>query len=153
MNIKLRQARLDEADLLTALAMRSKRSNGYNEDFMARCRDELTVTRQSLAAAELWVAETDIVCGCVGLSVDETGNSGEVFSFFVDPDLKRQGIGRLLWQNLVERMEKKTIRYLRLDADPSAVAFYQALGFTIAHQVPSGSIEGRTLPHMRIELK
>ncbi|MCP4073614.1 MAG: GNAT family N-acetyltransferase [Hyphomicrobiales bacterium] len=153
MNIKLRPARLDEADLLTALAMRSKRSNGYNEDFMARCRDELTVTRKSLVAAELWVAETDRVCGYVGLSVDETGNSGEVFSFFVEPDLKRQGIGRLLWQNLVERMEKKTIRYLRLDADPSAVAFYQALGFRIVHQVPSGSIEGRTLPHMRIELE
>lgn len=106
MNIKLRQARLDEADLLSDLAMRSKQSNGYDDEFMARCRDELTVTRQSLALAELWVAEADRICGCVGLSVDEAGNSGEVFSFFVDPDFKRRGIGRLLWQDLVERMEK-----------------------------------------------
>lgn len=156
MNLKLRQARLDEAELLTDLAMRSKQSNGYDDEFMAQCRNELTVTDESLFAAEFWVAEDEAknytVCGCVGLSVDEEGNSAEVHSFFIDPDWKRKGIGRRLWQDLVKRAGNMGIMQLRLDADPSAVAFYEALGFEIVSYTPSGSIVGRTLPHMTIAL-
>ncbi len=156
MNFKLRQARADEAQLLSDLAMRSKQSNGYDDEFMEQCRDEITVTEKSLLAAEFWVAETTVersaVCGCVGLSVDEAGNSAEVCSFFVDPDWKRKGIGRLLWLDLVKRAVNIGIRQLRLDADPCAVAFYEALGFETVSYKPSGSIAGRTLPHMTITL-
>jgi N-acetylglutamate synthase-like GNAT family acetyltransferase len=156
MNYKLRQARLDEAQMLTDLAMRSKQSNGYDDEFMKQCRDELTVTEKSLLAAEYWVAEAEAnnnsVCGCVGLSVDEAGNSAEVHSFFIDPDWKRQGLGRLLWQDLVKRAGNMGVTQLRLDADPSAVAFYEALGFEIVSFTPSGSIVGRSLPHMTTAL-
>ena len=156
MKFKLRQARPEEASLLTELAMRSKQSNGYDDEFMAQCRDELTVTEKNLLAAEFWVAQAETngnsVCGCVGLSVDESGNSAEVFSFFVDPARKRMGIGRLLWQDLVTRAGNMGVKHLRLDADPSAVAFYQTLGFEIVSYTPSGSIAGRTLPHMTITL-
>jgi N-acetylglutamate synthase-like GNAT family acetyltransferase len=160
MNYRLRQARPDEAQLLTDLAMRSKQSNGYDDEFMEQCRDELAVTEKSLLAAEYWVAEAGAkssavngtVCGCVGLSVDEAGTSAEVYSFFIDPDWKRKGIGRLLWQDLVNRAGNMGIRQLRLDADPSAVAFYEAIGFEIVSYTPSGSIAGRTLPHMTISL-
>ena len=162
MNYRLRQARLEEAALLTDLAMRSKQSNGYDDQFMRQCREELTVTDKSLLDGEFRVAEAasgdnaaqyNDICGCVGLCVDESGNSAEIYSFFVDPDCKRQGIGRLLWQDLVKRASNRGISQLRLDADPAAVAFYEALGFKIVSYVPSGSIAGRTLPHMTITLK
>ena len=42
--------------------------------------------------------------------------------------------------------------FLHLDADPFAVPFYTAMGFTVEGFVPSGSIEGRELPHMTYEL-
>ena len=99
-----------------------------------------------------WVAVAETVCGVVGLSCDETGNSGEVNALFIDPEWKRKGIGRLLWQKLVERAAQKGIKYLRLDADPSAVRFYKALGLQTVREVPSGSIAGRTLPQMTITL-
>ena len=152
MNIQIRQARLEEADLLTELSMRSKQSNGYDDAFMAACRDELTVTKESLLKGEYWVAVAETVCGVVGLSCDETGNSGEVSAFFIDPEWKRKGIGRLLWQKLVERAVQKGIKYLRLDAEPSAVPFYKALGLETVREVPSGSLAGRTLPQMTITL-
>jgi len=156
MKYNIRQAHPHEAQLLTDLAMRSKQSNGYDDEFMEQCRDELTVTEQSLLEAEFWVAETEdennVVCGCVGLSVDKVGKSAEVNSFFIDPDWKRQGIGRLLWQDLVLRAIDMGISQLRLDADPSAVSFYEALGFEIISYTPSGSIAGRKLPHMTITL-
>ena len=48
--ITIRLARLDEAEQLTQLALRSKASWGYSEEFMAACRDELTLTAARLAA-------------------------------------------------------------------------------------------------------
>jgi len=42
--------------------MRSKRSNGYDEPFMAACREELTVTGEHLVEGEYWVADCGVVC-------------------------------------------------------------------------------------------
>ena len=42
---------------------------------------------------------------------------------------------------------------LVLDADLNAEEFYQSLGFVKVKETPSGSIEGRFIPHMRLDLK
>jgi len=132
--------------------MRSKRSNGYDEPFMAACRKELTVTGERLLEGEYWVAESDVVCECACLVADPRSRSGEVHAFFIDPEWQGKGIGSLLWQKLVERAKEKGLAGLHLDADPFAVPFYKALGFEVVGEVPSGSIAGRSLPHMTIAI-
>ena len=151
MTIEIRRARSDEADFLTELSMRSKRSNGYDAAFMEACREELTVTASRLEQGEYWVAQSDVVCGLACL-LDGGDGYGEVHAFFIDPDVQRQGIGRALWLKLVERAKARGIGVLSLDADPTAVPFYRALGFVEVGKAPSGSIEGRTLPRMEIRL-
>ena len=133
--------------------MRSKQSNGYDDVFMASCREELTLTEHDIRTDCCWVAEDKAPCGVVGLSFDQDGSNGVVFSFFVDPNLKRKGIGQRLWQSVVEHARAQGLKSLQLDADPEAVPFYTALGFQITGEVPSGSIEGRMLPHMTIDLE
>ena len=147
-DITIRLASQDETRVLTELSLRSKRSNGYDEAFMAACREELTVTRQSLAEGEYWVAECGGLCGCACLLTDPDGRGGEVHAFFIDPAWQRRGVGRLLWRKLAERAREKGLAELRLDADPAAVPFYEAMGFTVVGEAPSGSIPGRKLPHM-----
>jgi GNAT superfamily N-acetyltransferase len=119
---------------------------------MAACRDELTVTADDLRAGEYWIAEDGIVCGCACLLPDPKGPKGEVHAFFIDPDYQRQGVGRLLWQKLVERARAQKLVELRLDADPFAVSFYENLGFQVVGTMPSGSIVGRHIPHMKIAI-
>jgi len=148
MQITIRRAQLDEADILTELSIRSKQSNGYDDTFMAACHNELTVTKKLLSNNEYWVADIGHICGCACLSED-VGNTGEVHAFFIDPNWKRQGIGKLLWQKLLESAKAKNLKSLHLDADPFAVPFYEAQGFKTIHETPSGSIPGRTLPHMK----
>ena len=41
---------------------------------------------------------------------------------------------------------------LTLNADPSAVPFYEHVGARIVGTSPSGSIPGRELPRMRIDI-
>ncbi|MDP6876881.1 MAG: GNAT family N-acetyltransferase [Alphaproteobacteria bacterium] len=150
--MKLRRARLDDNNVLTALFFRSKQSNGYDDAFMAACREELTVTADDLKAGEYWIAETHEVCGCACLLPDPDRPTGEVHAFFIDPNHQRQGVGRLLWQKLLERARAQNLVELRLDADPFAVPFYRKLGFEIVGTMPSGSIPGREIPHMKIAI-
>lgn len=150
--MKIRRARSHEADTITALVMRSKRSNGYDEAFMEACREELRVTPDLLKAREVWIAEDTVICGCASLVVETDRKTAEVGLFFVDPDCKRQGVGQRLWERLLSRSRELGLQMLHLDADPSAVPFYEKQGFRTVGQTPSGSIPGRTIPYMELRL-
>lgn len=149
LNLNLRRARLEEANLLTELCVRSKQSNGYDDAFMEACRAELTVTENHMMQGEYWVAENDRVCGCICLGMNKMKSVGEVHAFFIEPDCRRMGIGKMLWSKLLERARAKELAELYLDSDPFAVQFYEKLGFEITESVASGSISGRTLPRMK----
>ena len=151
--IKIRPARADEGVALTALSMRSKQSNGYDDAFMAACREELTISADQIRTNEYWVAEAGEICGCASLTVDAAAGTGEVHSFFVEPSLKGSGIGRKLGQKLHERAQAQGLKALVLEADPNAVPFYESMGFVKIGESPSGSIEGRFIPHMKLDLK
>ncbi|MGI9417561.1 MAG: GNAT family N-acetyltransferase [Geminicoccaceae bacterium] len=151
MNVTIRRARTDEAEILTAVSMRAKRSNGYDDAFMEACRAELTVTAAGMKDGEYWIADSGSVCGWACL--EETDDRcGEVNAFFIDPEWQRRGVGRLLWQKVVERARILGLKTLCLDADPAAVPFYRAIGFVEIGHAPSGSIEGRMLPRMACQL-
>jgi len=153
----IRPATEKDAEALTALAMVSKRSNGYDDAFMTACVEELRVTPAMLEAHAYWVAEDDRPCGFIGLRVgsgEATGDSaaGEIAALYVHPDRQGRGVGRLLWTAMEREARAMGIRSLRLDADPAAEAFYRRLGLVTTGTAPSGSIPGRMLPHMRIDL-
>ena len=152
MSVTVRLAQPDEAEALTDLSLRSKQSNGYDQDFMDACRAELTVTEDDVREGLYWVAEQDGLCGCVSLVADPDKAAGEIHAFFVDPDRQRSGIGRALWQTALDRAGALGLNELKLDADPNAVDFYRKLGFTVVGSSPSGSIPGRSIPHMVLKL-
>ena len=157
MKVRLRETRVrraepTDAEALTGLSLRSKRSNGYDGCFMAACREELTVTAERLERGEYWLAESDELLGYACLVEDSAGGTGEVHAFFVEPRWQGKGVGRLLWNKLRERARAKGLVGLHLDADPAAAPFYERLGFRTVGQAPSGSIPGRTLPYMTITL-
>ena len=124
---------------------------------MAACRDELTVTAEQLRKQEWWVAidteKSDAVCGCACLDVHAHSRTGEVDALFIDPLWQRKGVGKLLWVKLRERAAQQNLVSLTLAADPNAVPFYEAIGWTIQGQTPSGSIADRFLPRMVIDLR
>ncbi|KJS15204.1 MAG: hypothetical protein VR78_09090 [Hoeflea sp. BRH_c9] len=147
--MRIRQARLDDADSLTELAMRSKASHGYDHSFMEACREELRIDEEALAHRDLWVAETDEdgIVGFFGLWPPENAIA-EVDPLFVEPSFQGRGIGRTLWGHLEQRARQAEAITIRLDADPHAVRFYERMGCVITGEAPSGSIAGRLLPQM-----
>jgi len=143
----LRPARPDEAGALTALALRAKAFWGYDEAFMAACRDELTVHPDTVTAHRTAVAQdADEVIGFVTLEGEPP--RGAVGMLFVAPDAMRRGTGRLLYGHVLAAAARLGFTDLTIDADPNAEPFYRAMGAVTVGRTPSGSIPGRTLPLM-----
>jgi predicted N-acetyltransferase YhbS len=89
----IRPARPDEAELLTGIALRAKAYWGYDEAFMAACREELTVDAAVIERASTFtvVAEDDgRVRGFAVLAAAPP--SGELAMLFVEPDRIGRGI-------------------------------------------------------------
>lgn len=150
---RLRAARPQEAAALTALALRSKAYWGYDEDFMTACRGELTLRGETVAAHRTTVAEEadgGRVLGFVTLEGEPP--LGAVGMLFVSPDAMGRGAGRLLYGHAVRTAAGLGFTRLTIDADPNAESFYRAMGAVTVSRVPSGSIPGRTLPLMSVDV-
>ncbi|WP_299817308.1 GNAT family N-acetyltransferase [uncultured Roseibium sp.] len=150
----IRRAEPGDRDALTDLCMRSKRSNGYDDAFMAQCAEELRVRDSWISDDHFWLAETASgnPVGCIRLSIAADGETGEVGTCFVDPDWKGKQVGRRLFGPLLEEARNRGVTRIELDSDPFAEPFYVRMGFVTTGRTPSGSIAGRTLPRMELLL-
>ncbi len=150
--ILVRRAKPSEAEALSALALRSKAHWGYDPDFIARCREALTVTEAMIASHDVFVAESS--GRPLGFYVLKAGPADEgVLDFmFVDPVAIGQGLGERLWRHAVQRAAGHGYKALRIDADPHAEGFYRRMGAVRVGEVASTVDPGRMLPLMRYRL-
>jgi GNAT superfamily N-acetyltransferase len=149
--VRIRKARPDEAGELTELALRSKAHWGYDEAFMASCREELTVRPSEVGERRTALAERDgRVLGFT--TVDGRPPEGAVGMMFVDPEALGQGIGRALFAHALDTARAAGFHRLTIDADPNAEPFYRAMGAVRIGETPSGSIPGRVLPLLAVTL-
>lgn len=152
---RLRPARAGEAALLSALALRSKGHWGYDAAFLAACRDELTMRDDELAERRTVVAELPDSRGgrVVGFrTLEGEPPVGVLGMMFVDPDAIGRGVGGALARHLIEEARAAGFTRLTIDADPNAEAFYLAQGAVRVGATPSGSIAGRVLPLLELDL-
>jgi GNAT superfamily N-acetyltransferase len=149
--LQMRPAQPEEAGPLSALALRSKAYWGYDETFMAQCREELTLHPHELEPDRMGVAVADATpIGFYSL----IGNppTGEVGHLFVDPPWIGRGIGRRLWDDMVTTARALGFTAVMISSDPSAAPFYTAMGGQWVGSIASGSIVGRELPLFRYEI-
>lgn len=151
MDIRLRAARTDEADLLGELALRSKGYWGYDSSFLDACRTELTFRPDELGARRIVVAESaGRVLGFYSLDGEPPG--GELGNMWVEPDSIGTGVGRHLWLHAIQTAQTAGFMELRIGAEPFAEGFYLAMGAERVGETPSSSIPGRTLPLLELRL-
>jgi GNAT superfamily N-acetyltransferase len=148
----VRPARVDEAQLLSELAMRSKAHWGYDGSFMEQCRAELTVTAEAIAKGLTFVFEGNQAV--LGLYTIEqlTSERMEISLLFVEPAFIGHGYGRALIQHAIDSAWSRGAATLEVQGDPNAVDFYQAMGGRQVALRPSASIAGRMLPVFEIDI-
>ncbi|MFE4370317.1 GNAT family N-acetyltransferase [Streptomyces sp. NPDC056835] len=143
--MRIREARPDEARALSALVLRSKAHWGYDEAFLAACRDELTVSAGEVTARRIVVAEDETSGEALGVaSLEGRAPDGTLGLLFVEPRVLGLGIGRALYAHVLDTARELGFERLTIDSDPHAVDFYRALG---ARPVPGGG----ALPRLLVE--
>lgn len=151
MPVTIRSPTREELSGLSDLCFRSKAVWRYDAAFMDACRDELTFDQHELQSTSIAVAE--LGGNAIGVAqVKVVGSEAELLKLFVEPAALRKGIGRTLLNWAIEISSAKGAVRLTIDADPDAVPFYLRMGARRAGEAPSGSIPGRMLPRLIIEL-
>jgi hypothetical protein len=85
-SLYIRQARAQEAAILSSLAFRSKQFWGYTADFMEAALPDLTLTPEFIAAHPVFLLEeAGEIVGFYSLH-DEGNKTVELEHFFVAPD-------------------------------------------------------------------
>jgi N-acetylglutamate synthase-like GNAT family acetyltransferase len=147
----IRPARVNEASLLSALALRSKAHWGYDAEFLEACRAELTISADYIRRAPVFVLEEDgRVVGFYGLR--DQGTELELLYLFVEPAAIGGGHGRRLWGHAVWTAARLGFQKLTIESDPYAEAFYLAMGARRVGEVSSTLRPGRTLPLLEFSL-
>jgi N-acetylglutamate synthase-like GNAT family acetyltransferase len=153
MDIQIRRARPDEADVLTEIARAAKRHWGYPENWIEHWQDDLTITPDFITANEMYVALAgEEIAGCCALVMRDS--LAELEHMWIRPAHMGNGVGRTLFKQIVERATQLKATSLELSADPNAEGFYQRMGATRIGEVRS-EIEGqpRVLPRMSVNLE
>jgi GNAT superfamily N-acetyltransferase len=145
--VRVSAGRAEEAEELSALALRSKGHWGYDAAFLEACRAELTLTPEQAAAARV-VRDGDDLIGFHLL--DAHLDQGQLLMLFVEPSAIGRGVGRALLDDARRNAADRGWTSLRIESDPDAEGFYLAHGARRMGSVSSGSVAGRELPLLEL---
>ena len=149
--LTIRPPTLDELSDLSDLCCRSKAVWGYGDEFMEACRGELSFEPRDLELTPIAVAEHD--GKPIGVAqVKVVDDEADLLKLFVEPTNLRCGVGRTLFAWATNVAREKGATRLVIDSDPGAAPFYRRMGAYDLGQAPSGSIPGRMLPRLAINL-
>jgi GNAT superfamily N-acetyltransferase len=151
MQLLIRSPAVDELPALSELCMRSKAVWGYDAEFMAACRRELTFEPHDLACSRIAVAvQGDSIVGVA--QVRMAGRDADLQKLFVEPAALRGGVGRALFAWATDAAREMGASRMTIEADPDAAPFYRRLGARDIGLAPSGSVAGRMLPRLAFDL-
>jgi len=144
----LRDACPEEADLLSALALRSKAHWGYPDDFIEACREELSYSGEMISDDRYTFCvaqEAGSVCGFYAIEWQDERQC-ELEALFVEPRMIGRGVGRTLFQHATAVARARGAQRMVVQGDPHARAFYLSTGGSCTGERESASVPGRFLP-------
>ncbi len=151
--LELRVPHEDELSALSALCLRSKAVWGYDKAFMTACVSELTVSLDDLHNTSMQIAEGEHgVIGMAQVALGKAPGEASLERLFIEPDYMGNSAGRLLFDWALETARALGAHHMLIEADPDAAPFYRHMGARDIGAAPSGSIAGRMLPLLRIDL-
>jgi ribosomal protein S18 acetylase RimI-like enzyme len=108
---------------------RASLSNESDRDNLLAHPEYLILGPEGLAEGRTHVAEAD--GSVVGFATwAETGGTIELEDLFVDPDYRRRGLAAALVIRIAEVLRARGEERLEVTANPHAMGFYRAAGFT-----------------------
>lgn len=152
MNLQIRRALPEEADVLSQIAFSAKAHWGYPRRWMEIWKPQLTFSPEYFEENEGWVAEKNGIPIAFYILQEKAGNAW-IEDLWVSPDSIGQGVGKALFLHAVELARQHGFKTLQLEADPNAVGFYEKMGmYQVGERHSEVENEPRILPIMEMGL-
>ena len=144
----------DEALVVSDIAFESKASNGYSAGFMEACREELTYSSKQISSDQYHFLVAEGNGEVVGFAALEILDVKEctIEGLFVLPEYKSLGLGSGLIDATLDWARREGMIGIHIQSDPGAVGFYKGIGARVVGSSQSGSIPGRMLPQLFLDL-
>jgi GNAT superfamily N-acetyltransferase len=149
--MNIRKAKIDEAPLLSQLAVRSKAHWGYDKDFIRDVVEDLTLSPIHIKNQQVYVGEADgAIIGYYAFCEDD---GPEMIALFVEPSHIGQGVGFKLWQHALAFARDNGWQKFKIVADPfAAEKFYLKIGCRKIGEFQSPVRKDRKLPVLEYNL-
>jgi GNAT superfamily N-acetyltransferase len=157
----IRLAHKTEDGVLSDISLLSKSYWNYSQEHMEIFQKELKISDKYITNNKVWVyvIENKIAayCSIKYLKEDKvypicTLQKGFWLDhMFVLPEYIKRGIGRSLFNTIIDFMKSNKIDSIQILADPHSKIFYEKMGCTYISEYPS-SIKGRTTPYLTFKL-
>lgn len=145
----IRRGQVQDCHLLSHLAYKSKGYWGYTEDFLQQCKEDLTVTKEYIEENPVFVMESD---NTIIAFYSFTINDMKLDALFIDPDYIGKGLGKIIWDHLLNKAKELGISEFTLDSEPNAEGFYLKMGAKNVGSTPSTVFPDRHLPLMKVKV-
>ncbi|MFK4306969.1 GNAT family N-acetyltransferase [Bacillus mycoides] len=147
--MKIRKALLSEANELSELALHSKATWNYSEEFILACKGDLTVTEEYIKNNFVYVLENDNTkIGFFSFLRDDNA----LDFLYIHPRFKGKGYGKILWENVIEKAKELGLKSFTIDSDPNAKGYYLKMGAKLIGETSSTVFKNRLLPLLQYEV-
>lgn len=143
----VRPAQISERDALEQLQRRSSMHDPMYRTQLAAHPDAIELPIEQITAGHVRVAEGNGAVVGFAVLLERAGDACELDGLFVEPEWMRTGIGRRLVDDALRIARERGATRIDVDANPQAVAFYEAVGF-----LPAGEAQTRFGPAPRMSL-
>lgn len=146
------KANTDDSEVLTNITKLSKAYWGYSSEQMKSWSDVLTITENYISENEVFSLIFDNkIIGYYSYFSEEI-NTVKLDNLIILPEYIRKGFGKILMNDLLNKIKTSGFKNIILEADPNAEKFYESFGFTKTGQIET-TIKDRFLPIMELKLK
>ncbi len=130
-DLLIRPAGVSEQRVLEDLQLRASLTNAGDRDALLAHPDAIELPLAQIAAGRVFVAEwKGTIVGFAAVEPRTDGDS-ELDALFVDPNMRRRGIARLLVEHCAEVARTRKSAALHVIGNPHAEEFYTACGFSV----------------------
>lgn len=145
--INIRRAKVEDANILTSIAINSEAYWGYDEDYMESFKDTYRVSENYISNYPTFLIEDDEeIVGFYGILMNERETGLEYF--FIDSKHIGKGYGKLLWSHVIGTAKSLDIKEFEIVTSPEAIGFYTKLGAIKIGEVESLVKVGRKIPRL-----
>ncbi|OQR56056.1 GNAT family N-acetyltransferase [Bacillus sp. CDB3] len=147
--MKIRKAALREANELSELALNSKATWNYSEEFILACKEDLTITEEYIKSNFVYILENDNTK--VGF-FSFLRNDNALDFLYMHPRYKGEGYGKILWEFVIEQANELGLKSFTIDSDPNAKGYYLKMGAKLIGETPSTVFKDRLLPLLKYDV-